>query len=156
MIHLGVDKAAVSRRNECQIRLNACENGTTCWCNCPQGSHDSLAFFSLSPSITGTSHDCTIKTYKTKAGLHLSVSAAASVTMGSPFATQEDAESLWYEQSNYRAVRHFSSVHPPAHITGVSQTHLASVGFGSYRAPSWSPSLIHVSVQVSTSRSSRR
>ncbi|KAJ7895460.1 hypothetical protein B0H14DRAFT_3853931 [Mycena olivaceomarginata] len=32
--------------------------------------------------------------------------------MGSPFATQEDAESLWYEQSNYRA------------------THLASVGFG--------------------------
>ncbi|KAF7350163.1 hypothetical protein MVEN_01318800 [Mycena venus] len=32
--------------------------------------------------------------------------------MGSPFATQEDPESLWYEQSNYRS------------------THLASVGYG--------------------------
>ncbi|KAK7046425.1 hypothetical protein R3P38DRAFT_2506511 [Favolaschia claudopus] len=32
--------------------------------------------------------------------------------MGSPFATQEDSETLWYEQSNYRA------------------THLAAIGYG--------------------------
>ncbi|KAJ7245642.1 hypothetical protein B0H12DRAFT_782874 [Mycena haematopus] len=41
--------------------------------------------------------------------------------MGSPFATQEDAESLWYEQSNYRASRDL-------------QTHLAAVGYGIHLA----------------------
>jgi hypothetical protein len=53
-----------------------------------------------------------VETYINAVALRTFLAAFAISIMGSPFATQEDPETLWYEQSNYVS------------------THLASMGYG--------------------------